>query len=42
MLQLPQIKARLARVEELKKGMAKEVAVWQTQDDPLLPQGRKR
>ena len=41
-MQLPQIKARLARIEELEKGLAREVGVWQAQEAPLSELERKR
>ena len=42
MLQLPHIKARIARLNELTRGLAKEAAVWKMGEDPLLYLERKQ
>jgi hypothetical protein len=42
MIGLPQIKARIERLQELTQGLAKEVNIWKGGEGPLLPQERKR
>ena len=41
-IQLRQVKARVARLQELTQGLAKEVNAWKGRQGPLLPQERKR
>ncbi len=42
MIDLPQRKARVARLEELERGLAKEVGVWQAREGPLLSLERRQ
>ena len=42
MLQLPHIKARIVRLEELARGLAKEATAWKSGEDPLLYLERKQ
>jgi hypothetical protein len=41
MITLADLAARMRRLEELTRGLAKEVAVWREGDDPLLYVERK-
>ena len=42
MIDLPQMKTRMARLEELERGLAKEVGIWQGRDSLLLPVERRQ
>jgi hypothetical protein len=37
MIDLPKIKARVARLKELEEGLSAELDAWQGRDSPLLP-----
>ena len=36
MIELADLKARVRRLDELTRGLAREVAIWKQADDPLL------
>ena len=36
MIELADLKARVRRLDELTRGLAREVAIWKEADDPLL------
>jgi hypothetical protein len=42
MIDLPQIKARLARIAELEKALGKEVSLWKARGGPLLPVEKRK
>ena len=42
MIGLPQIQARLARIEALDKALGKEVSMWMARGGPLLPVEKRK
>ena len=42
MIQLPHIKARILRLQELTNGLAREATAWKNGEDPLLYLERKQ
>jgi len=41
MIDLPHLKTRVARLADLTRKLGKEVALWKTQQGPLLPQEQR-
>jgi hypothetical protein len=42
MIGLPQLKARVARLDQLEEGLVAELKVWETADSALLPGEREQ
>jgi hypothetical protein len=42
MIQLPSLKARVARLTELEKGLAADLAAWKDAEHPLTEMERQR